>query len=53
MLLFDAQTSGGLLITIPEKEAMRLLQALHDQGVPDAAIIGTIVAAHPGKIQVK
>lgn len=52
-LLFDAQTSGGLLIAVSDKDAMPLLQALHDDGVSAASIIGTVVATHPGKIAIK
>ena len=41
--LFDPQTAGGLLITVPECRAQQLLDRLHDLGVPGAAI-GTV---HP------
>jgi selenide,water dikinase len=36
----DAQTSGGLLISIPQESASDLLEDLRSNGVPDAAIIG-------------
>ncbi len=39
-VLADAQTSGGLLISLPEKEAPALLKALEAHGVSRAAIIG-------------
>jgi len=42
-VLFDAQTSGGLMITISRPEADRVVKTLHERGVPDAAIIGEIV----------
>jgi selenide,water dikinase len=46
-ILFDPQTSGGLLISIPEKEALRLLKDI--QAVcPQAAIIGE-VGTYDGK----
>jgi len=51
-LLFDPQTSGGLLMGCPEKQAHDLLTALHDQGISSAAIIGQVSDAHPGKIEV-
>lgn len=38
-VLYDPQTSGGLLIAVPEKYAAACLRELQD-AVPDAAIIG-------------
>jgi selenide, water dikinase len=40
MLLFDAQTSGGLMISVPENKAHELLKKLHDAGIGIASIIG-------------
>jgi len=40
MLLFDAQTSGGLLISVESKKADDLLKKLHDSGIVIAAVIG-------------
>lgn len=40
-IMFDPQTSGGLLISIPEKEAMQLLSRLCDE-IPHAAIVGYV-----------
>ena len=51
-LLFDPQTSGGLLMGCPEKQARDLLAALHDQGITGAAVIGEVSDVHPGKIEV-
>jgi selenide,water dikinase len=42
-VLFDAQTSGGLLITVPGPEADGVLRTLRERDVPDAAAIGEIV----------
>lgn len=52
-ILFDPQTSGGLLVSLPGPDARRLLEMLHEEGITDAAIVGEIVDAHVGKIRVK
>ena len=41
-VLFDAQTSGGLLIAVDESKATNLLNRLRELGVPRAARIGTL-----------
>jgi selenide, water dikinase len=51
-LFFDPQTSGGLLIGCPENEAQSLVNALHEKGVADAAIIGEVSDGNPGKISI-
>lgn len=40
MLLFDAQTSGGLMISVDRNKAEDLLKKLHDSGIVIAAVIG-------------
>jgi selenide,water dikinase len=50
-ILADAQTSGGLLISLPEEKAPALVQALRQQGVADAAIIGRASEAESGAIE--
>jgi selenide, water dikinase len=52
-LLFDPQTSGGLLIAVPASKALRLLKKLHSQGVKYAAIIGKVVNKPKGRIRVR
>jgi selenide,water dikinase len=52
-ILFDPQTSGGLLISVPGKEAEALLRKLHRNGIEDAAIIGEIVGEPKGRIIVR
>jgi selenide,water dikinase len=48
-LLFDPQTSGGLLLAVPEGQAGTLVQKLKEAGVQDAVIIGSVIASdHPG-----
>jgi selenide, water dikinase len=54
-LLFDPQTAGGLLVSVAERDAERLVTALHDAGVEHATIIGTVAergAEEHGLIQV-
>jgi selenide,water dikinase len=51
-LLFDAQTSGGLLIAVPPERVESLLAALRREATPAAARIGRIAAGAPGAIQV-
>lgn len=41
-LLFDPQTSGGLLIAIAVEQADDCLRALHKQGYSQAAIVGQV-----------
>lgn len=49
-ILFDPQTSGGLLISVSEPKAPLLLKRMHQEGIKEAAIIGEIVAKPRGKI---
>jgi cysteine desulfurase len=53
LLLADAQTSGGLLISLPGDRADALLAALHERGVTDAAPIGEITGSGAGRITVE
>jgi len=46
----DPQTSGGLLIVLPEKKAGAFLQELHDRGVTDAAVIGAVRGEGSGRV---
>lgn len=47
-LLYDPQTSGGLMLALPKDQAARLLADLHGAGIGFAAKIGEIVAGTPG-----
>ncbi len=51
-IFFDPQTSGGLLISVAEEKAEKLLKALHTAGVKEAAIVGEVDAKLKGKIKV-
>jgi selenide, water dikinase len=46
-ILADAQTSGGLLISLPEEQAIELVTRLHNAGNPEAAMIGKIIQGVP------
>lgn len=52
-LLFDPQTSGGLLISLAEDLAADLLTELHAAGVAVAACIGRVTGKGTGKIHVR
>ena len=52
-LLFDPQTSGGLLIAVAAGEAERLVAALKAKGVDSAAIVGEVVAEPVDRIIVE
>jgi len=42
LLLCDAQTSGGLMITLPKSKSKDLINSLNSSGISQAAIIGEI-----------
>jgi len=46
-ILFDPQTSGGLLISLPLGQANDLVRDLHAAGIPWAAAIGEVEAGTP------
>ncbi len=52
-LLFDPQTSGGLLICVARGDAENLLKALNSEGVHDAVIIGEVISQGEEKIFVR
>jgi len=52
LMLADAQTSGGLLIAVPQSKAPALVAALQKEGTPVAVVIGRIVAGQAGTIAV-
>lgn len=52
-ILFDPQTSGGLLISVSAAKAGTLLSRLHEAGVVEAAIIGEVIEQPKGRIIVE
>lgn len=52
-ILFDPQTSGGLLMSVPAADAEPLLKKLRRAGIKSAAVIGEVVAKPRGNIVVK
>ena len=52
-VLFDPQTSGGLLLALPADQAALLLERLGQHGVEQAAVIGEISASHPSRVIVR
>ena len=53
LLLCDAQTSGGLLMSVPESKTDSLLQELEAAGVADARVIGEVVADSGSSIRIE
>lgn len=53
IILFDAQTSGGLLFTVPPGEKDRILPELKSKGVQHASHIGNCLAKGSGKIFIR
>ena len=43
MLLYDAQTSGGLIISVPHEQTDKLIESLHRKGITWCKKIGTVV----------
>ena len=44
ILLYDAQTSGGLLLAVPQSEANSALSRLKDAGYENSAVVGAATA---------
>lgn len=53
ILIHDAQTSGGLIISVHHDDAAELLATLHAEGVSSATLIGQVIEGIPGKIIVE
>ena len=45
-LLFDPQTSGGLLLAVRRDQAGACVDRMHEQGIAEAAVIGEVAESH-------
>lgn len=52
-VLYDPQTSGGMLISVPEAKTEALVMKLKERGVACTAIIGRITEKSSGRIVIK
>jgi len=52
-VLFDPQTSGGLLISVEERKKEMLVDRLREAGAPAARPIGTVTEHGKGRIRVR
>jgi selenide,water dikinase len=48
---FDPQTSGGLLIAVPARDATSLVDRLNASGIETAAIVGRVTATGIGQVR--
>jgi selenide,water dikinase len=51
-VVFDAQTSGGLILSVPAQETGHLLRKLHEEGTKEAGVIGKVIGDPKGRIMV-
>ena len=51
-LFYDPQTSGGLLVSLPQDQAEQMVEGLRKDGHADTSIIGEVVEEHPGKMRI-
>lgn len=51
-IMFDPQTSGGLLISVPEKDGLRLLSELKES-IPVATVVGYVEEFHKKPIIIR
>jgi selenide,water dikinase len=52
LLLCDAQTSGGLLVALPEEQAERFADRCRTRGAERATVVGRVVEREPKALRV-
>ena len=52
LVLCDAQTSGGLLLSVPSERTPQLMEALSQRGIGEATVIGEVVERKASAIEV-
>ena len=52
-ILSDAQTNGGLLLSLPASQADLLMEILHKEGFPAATCIGEVSDKGPGSVRLQ
>jgi len=53
IILFDPQTSGGLLIALPRAKGEQLLQSLKEKGIAGASLVGEVINREENLITVE
>lgn len=53
IILFDPQTSGGLLIALPRAQGEQLLQKLKEKGIAEASLVGEVINREENLITVE
>jgi selenide,water dikinase len=53
IILFDPQTSGGLLIALPQAVGEMLLQRLKGKGIQEASLVGEVISPEKNLISVE
>lgn len=53
MIAFDAQTSGGLLMCVPEMRIDEILADLHSSGLTEAALVGSVTEKKKSHLIIK
>jgi selenide,water dikinase len=51
-VLYDPQTSGGLLISLASDQAQHFLETLKKEAQMDTWMVGQVVEGPPGEIQI-